>query len=1046
MYIAIANAIYSSTLQGSGGGFPKACFGLDYNAITSDFTFTRNSFATRVNEFGLIETVTNLGSDLVRNGSFDELGLERVVNGDFSDGENDWNFGGDWTLVNGTAEIQSSTQSYLRSDNDRVPLTVKTYKLQYEVVTTNGSNLRLAGGSSAFGTITLDSATVGVKTVYLTSNGTQAYLQINQNAFRGSIDNISLKQLDPNDDWDLGSNWSIENNIATADGTQGYLTQAGTPPIGTSGTYKFEWTQEITSGTRFRIFPRNGNDSSQSGVTIVSGSTTGSGSFNTGGNCVGSGTFTAYIETTNGFSVKFLAESGNEGTIDNVSVVEVIEDDIPRIDYTGSTFDVPVYGDELLTDGIISNGGGGSFTFTSNGVSGVSDGTSGSTLRPRLLWSSLTIGKQYRIVGTPTINSGNTNYSLYDGASYVKNQVAAEGFDLTFTCNGASVFFTNDGTQTFNIDWDLSIKELTAYTTTDKGAFLLEPISTNSIDYSGFQGGSGWTILGSSGAFVSGVAPDGDTSVYEITSTGQGKLQKGISGLAINTEYTFSFYAKQTSATTFVQSRILSQTGGSGGSNLTQVNYQDQLITDEWVRITHTFTTNDTLGNYIIYVSNALTSGESLQFFGAQVEALSYATSYIPTSGTTVTRAQESCLDGTVVANSDEGVLYWEGSSPADSTVIMAELSQGNITNRVSLVYQNASVARGAIRVNNVQTNVNGVGNLDITKKIAVVWGNNVVDFWSNGVKTDTDTYVGTIPEGVLTALNFAQVGGALDFIGRTKDLRVYCKALTDDELTQLTTLPPPEPLLDEYPNASAAYSLRELSAAMEGNAVVRVRRSNDNTEQDFTSSEITDGTLTTFTGANNGFVTTWYDQSGNSNNATQATAINQPLVVINGVLQEENGKPTIYADGSVAYSLKLSSFNVGNIPQPATFFLAYNGVMSNDYSFDGFGGSNRMADIGTFLFAGSTLNKNFPVGNIQRLATYLFNTTSSETYQNSLLTSTGNVGTSSLGGLTLFNRYNPNTNNVLVGNMQEFIIYPSNESANRLGIESNINSHYNIY
>ncbi len=54
MYIAIANAIYSSTLQGSGGGFPKACFVLDYNAITSDFTFTRNSFATRVNEFGLI--------------------------------------------------------------------------------------------------------------------------------------------------------------------------------------------------------------------------------------------------------------------------------------------------------------------------------------------------------------------------------------------------------------------------------------------------------------------------------------------------------------------------------------------------------------------------------------------------------------------------------------------------------------------------------------------------------------------------------------------------------------------------------------------------------------------------------------------------------------------------------------------------------------------------------------------------------------------------------------------------------------------------------
>ena len=194
MYIAIANSIYSSTLQGSGGGFPKASFALDFDTIADDFTFTRNSFATRVNEFGLIETVTDLGSDVVQNGSFDELGSERVINGDFENGENDWNFGGDWTLVNGTAEILTSTNSFLTQSNI-IPLTVKTYKLEYEVVTTNGSNFRLAGGNSAFGTVTLDSATVGVKTVCLTSNGTKRNLQFNQNAFRGSIDNVSVQEV-----------------------------------------------------------------------------------------------------------------------------------------------------------------------------------------------------------------------------------------------------------------------------------------------------------------------------------------------------------------------------------------------------------------------------------------------------------------------------------------------------------------------------------------------------------------------------------------------------------------------------------------------------------------------------------------------------------------------------------------------------------------------------------------------------------------------------------------------------------------------------------
>ena len=117
-------------------------------------------------------------------------------------------------------------------------------------------------------------------------------------------------------------------------------------------------------------------------------------------------------------------------------------------------------GDNELNTGVISNAGGGSFTFTDSGLKAISDGTSGFALRPRVLWSSLTIGREYRIVGTPTINSGSTNYAFYNGASYEKNQVAVEAFDITFTCNGTAVFFTNDGRQAFDIDWDLSLKEV----------------------------------------------------------------------------------------------------------------------------------------------------------------------------------------------------------------------------------------------------------------------------------------------------------------------------------------------------------------------------------------------------------------------------------------------------------------------------------------------------------------------------------------------------------------------------------------------------------
>ena len=219
---------------------------------SGDFDFSRNSAATRVNAQGLVENVQILSSNL-------------VVNGDFSDGENNWSFAGDWELVNGTAEIQSSTTSFLSQVNV-VDLSVKNYRLQYEVVTTNGSNFRITGGSSAFGTVILDSATIGVKTIDLTSNGTQHRLIFTQSAFRGSIDNISLIEITddtnlPRINYESGcGSWLFEpqsTNLITysEDFSQSYWTkQAGitatyntTETLSPDGTYNA--TKFVGNGT-----------------------------------------------------------------------------------------------------------------------------------------------------------------------------------------------------------------------------------------------------------------------------------------------------------------------------------------------------------------------------------------------------------------------------------------------------------------------------------------------------------------------------------------------------------------------------------------------------------------------------------------------------------------------------------------------------------------------------------------------------------------------------------------------------------------------------
>jgi len=100
---------------------------------------------------------------------------------------------------------------------------------------------------------------------------------------------------------------------------------------------------------------------------------------------------------------------------------------------------------------------------------------------------------------------------------------------------------------------------------------------------------------------------------------------------------------------------------------------------------------------------------------------------------------------------------------------------------------------------------------------------------------------------------------------------------------------------LNETATTSVAYSVRKLSTGYTGNCI-RVRRSSDNTTQDigFDAGNLDVTALLAFAGSGNAFVDTWYDQSGNAKNLTQANAANQPRIVSAGSMDMENGKPFI--------------------------------------------------------------------------------------------------------------------------------------------------------
>jgi hypothetical protein len=101
--------------------------------------------------------------------------------------------------------------------------------------------------------------------------------------------------------------------------------------------------------------------------------------------------------------------------------------------------------------------------------------------------------------------------------------------------------------------------------------------------------------------------------------------------------------------------------------------------------------------------------------------------------------------------------------------------------------------------------------------------------------------------------------------------------------------------------NGSALFGLSLLRSAYAGQCL-KVRRSSDNAEQDvgFASTFVLDtASMLSFCGAGNGFIKTWYDQSGNGRNYSQATAGSQPQIVTSGALTATiGGNPALTFSG----------------------------------------------------------------------------------------------------------------------------------------------------
>ena len=265
--------------------------------------------------------------------------------------------------------------------------------------------------------------------------------------------------------------------------------------------------------------------------------------------------------------------------------------------------------------------------------------------------------------------------------------------------------------------------------------------------------------------------------------------------------------------------------------------------------------------------------------------------------------------------------------------------------------------------------------------------------------------------------------------------------------------------LLEFYPGAAAAYSLRQLRRSVSPYAI-RVRRSSDNTEQDIgfnSNGELDTNALLDFAGSGDAWVTTWYDQSSNGNDATQGTNDNQPQIVSSGSLITENGKPALQFDGSDDfmtsgdYIVELSQnpaslFCVSNQTPPAIAqYILSEGDVVSPYSSNFILGS---ALAGEILWVNGTTLGTMQAGQV--LIGFDWDETNATAFINGSQSGsptpvTANTETS-LYSYIGRNATTGSSGTFFTGKIQELITYKSDQSSNRTGIETNVNDFYSIY
>ena len=329
-------------------------------------------------------------------------------------------------------------------------------------------------------------------------------------------------------------------------------------------------------------------------------------------------------------------------------------------------------------------------------------------------------------------------------------------------------------------------------------SLLLEPASTNLLPYStlAFNGGAsptGYSIGFGTGTFShEELTYKGQGAVKQTQITlGRSYLDTGTLTLIANTEYNLKIQFDLNNCLADANDDIILFQGFSNSPL-----YQFSDIDSNGVLSVQFNTGVDNTGNIRIGLgcNGNEDGGKVLTWSMPQLEQGSYATSYIKTSGSPQTRSADSASGSgnSTVINSSEGVLYAEISALADDLTFrqISLRNTGDTSNSLLIGYRNntntiySQLTSSGVSQSFISFDVSNITEIN---KVAVLYGINKVELWINGIKRNSSG-LATNPIG-LNELNFYGATSSAAFYGKIKDIRVYTTALTDAELTTLTTI-----------------------------------------------------------------------------------------------------------------------------------------------------------------------------------------------------------------------------------------------------------------